>query len=126
MIKTLSVYDFVNEWNKWEDRKDTFTYEGKKALFDYLEQYEDSTGEPLELDIIALCCEYTEYESAWDAMYQYQPKDMPTVDDEPNENGVGMDLVELGEAQEKIAHEWLKERTTVIDVDGGGVIIANF
>jgi len=40
-----------------------FTYEGKRALFDYLEDYSESTGEDVELDIIALCCEYTEYEN---------------------------------------------------------------
>jgi len=37
-------------------RKDNFTYEGKKALYDYL-----SEGEDFELDIIAICCEWTEY-----------------------------------------------------------------
>jgi hypothetical protein len=43
-------------------RDKQFTYEGKIALFEYLEQYEEETGEEIELDIIALCCEYTEYE----------------------------------------------------------------
>jgi hypothetical protein len=41
-------------------RKDQFTYEGKRALFDYIEQYEEETGQPVELDVIALCCEYSE------------------------------------------------------------------
>lgn len=41
-------------------RKDQFTYAGKRALFDYLEQYEEDTGETVELDVIALCCEYSE------------------------------------------------------------------
>jgi len=41
--------------------KDNFTYEGKKALFEYLESYEEETGEELEFDPIALCSEYTEY-----------------------------------------------------------------
>ena len=40
-----------------------FTYEGLNALFDYLEEYEDGTGETIELDVIALCCEYTEYKN---------------------------------------------------------------
>lgn len=33
---------------------------GLRALFDYLEQYEDDTGEELELDVIALCCDFSE------------------------------------------------------------------
>lgn len=43
--------------------KDNFSYEGKKALFERLEEYEQETGEEIELDPIALCCEFTEYEN---------------------------------------------------------------
>ena len=41
-------------------RPDNFSYEGLTALFDYLEAYEDDTGEELELDVIALCCDFSE------------------------------------------------------------------
>lgn len=41
-------------------RNDNFSYAGKRALFDYLEQYEEETGCEVELDVIALCCEYYE------------------------------------------------------------------
>jgi hypothetical protein len=34
--------------------------EGLGALFDYLQEYEESTGEEIELDVIALCCDYAE------------------------------------------------------------------
>lgn len=56
----------TNNFNKFNDafinfnRKDNFSYDGLKALFSYLEQYEDDTGEELELDVIALCCDYHE------------------------------------------------------------------
>ena len=39
-----------------------FSYEGKKALFAYLEECE-CDGNEIELDPIAFCCEYSEYES---------------------------------------------------------------
>lgn len=42
------------------DRQDQFTYSGKRVLFDYIEELESSTGMALELDVIALCCEYVE------------------------------------------------------------------
>jgi hypothetical protein len=42
------------------DRKENFTYEGRKALYAYFEEYEESTGEEIELDVIAICCEYNE------------------------------------------------------------------
>jgi len=41
-------------------RPDNFSYEGQGVLFDYFEQYEDDTGEEIEFDPIAICCEYTE------------------------------------------------------------------
>ena len=71
MIKTISKSDFQDEWNRWDDRKNTFSYDGKNALYDYLEQYEEETGEKIELDIIALCCDYTEYENLADLQAEY-------------------------------------------------------
>ncbi len=41
-------------------REDQFSRAGLRVLFEHLEQYEDETGEEIELDIIALCCDYTE------------------------------------------------------------------
>ena len=54
--------NFSRFCDAFQIRKDSFSYEGKKALFEYLEDYEDGTGEEIELDVIALCCDYTEYE----------------------------------------------------------------
>ena len=44
-------------------RGNQFTHEGLQTLFDMLEEYEEDTGEELELDVIALCCDFSEYES---------------------------------------------------------------
>lgn len=33
---------------------------GLRALFEYLEELEHDTGEELELDVIALCCDFCE------------------------------------------------------------------
>ena len=61
MIQTINEYQFSDAFHKM-GRGEQFSYEGLKALYDYLEDYEDSTGEQIELDVIALCCDYTEYE----------------------------------------------------------------
>lgn len=100
--------------------KDNFSYEGKRALFDYLENYEEETGEDIELDIVALCCDYCEYPSAYEAMEQYQSEDMPV------EGSEGDDLLEVHAKNEAVALEWLQDRTTVIEVSGCGVIIQQF
>ena len=59
MKTTVSRYDFERAFVD-ADRKENFSYEGLKALFDYFEDYEEQTGEEIELDIIAICCEYSE------------------------------------------------------------------
>lgn len=61
--KMKQIVNFNQFCDSFRDmgRDNNFSYEGKLALFSYLEEYEDSTGEEIEMDIIALCCEYTEY-----------------------------------------------------------------
>ena len=60
MKTNVSVYDFERAFVNM-DRADNFSYAGKKALYEYLEQYAQDCGTEVELDVIALCCEYTEY-----------------------------------------------------------------
>ena len=62
LVKKVYFNDFLEEFEK-HGRKDQFTYEGKKALFNYLNELGEDLGEPIELDVIALCCEFTEYNS---------------------------------------------------------------
>jgi len=59
IVQTLSKYSFVEAF-KQSSRKDQFSYEALEAIFDYLEDYSDNTGEPVELDIVAICCEWAE------------------------------------------------------------------
>jgi hypothetical protein len=41
-------------------RPDNFSYQGQKILFAYFEEIEESTGEEIELDVIAICCDFAE------------------------------------------------------------------
>jgi len=61
MKQTINFFQFRDAFGG--DYKNNFSYDGKKALFEYLENYEEETNKEIELDPIALCCEYTEYES---------------------------------------------------------------
>lgn len=51
--------------------KDNFSYQGKRALYDYITDLEEETGEEIELDTVALCVEYTEYESLAELQQNY-------------------------------------------------------
>ena len=54
-----NVYQFRDAFHG-AGRSGQFSYDGLEVLFDYLEQYEEDTGEAIELDVVALCCEYSE------------------------------------------------------------------
>ena len=59
MKKSVSIIDFMYAFEK--TRPANFTYEGLECLYNYLIDYEQDTGTEIELDVIALCCDYSEY-----------------------------------------------------------------
>lgn len=65
IYKQINFGDFCVSFS--DTYKNNFSYEGKQVLFDWLEQYSEDLGEDIELDTIALCCEYDE----WDSIEQY-------------------------------------------------------
>ena len=67
---TINEYQFEQAF-KNAGRGNQFSYEALKALFEYLQSYEDDGGEEIELDVIALCCEFTEYEDIEDFQSTY-------------------------------------------------------
>ena len=66
MKQTVNSSDFVDAF-RTHNRMDQFSYEGLKALFEYLEQYEEDTGEETELDVIAICYDFSEHSTALEA-----------------------------------------------------------
>lgn len=59
MKQTVNSYQFREAFVRM-DRTSQFSYTGLNTLFDYLEELEDSIGEEIELDVIAICCEFAE------------------------------------------------------------------
>ena len=58
MIRTITEFDFVKSFDD-VNRSSNFTIAGRKALFNHFEEMNPD----MELDPIAVCCEYTEYAS---------------------------------------------------------------
>ena len=98
MISKINEYDFLEAFKAL--RPDNFTTKGLTSLFEYLESLEDDIGTSIELDVIALCCDYAEYESLEEFQEDY-----------------GTDYKTLGDIQ---------ETTTVIEVDDNRFIIQAF
>ena len=63
MKQTINDCDFIDAFRNYfgGQYKTNFSYEGLKALFEWLEEFEDGTGAEIELDVVAICCDYTEY-----------------------------------------------------------------
>jgi hypothetical protein len=60
MIYTeITKSSFIDAF-KQSSRKDQFSYEALEAIFEYLEDYSNDTGENVELDIVAICCDWVE------------------------------------------------------------------
>ena len=76
MKQTINFTEFTDAFRNY-NRQEQFTYKGKKALFDFLEEYEDSTDKEIELDVIALCCDYVEYENIEEFWLDYDEDDFP-------------------------------------------------
>ena len=99
-------------------REDNFSSEALEALFEYIENYEEDTGIRVELDVLGLCCEFTEYTTAVEAASDYgfttelEAEDYNSPED-------------FEEAKESEAREWIEYRTLVISFDSG-LIIQNF
>ena len=72
MITHITQSEFIDTFKQSELRKNNFSYDGLIALFEYLEELEDSTGENIELDMIAICCDYSEYKNLEEFIIDYQ------------------------------------------------------
>jgi len=81
MKKTVSYYEF-SDWFR-QHRPNNFSRAGLLALWEMLENYEDCTGEEIEFDPIAYCCEYTEYGSMEEFWQDY-----PDEEKYPNSDAI--------------------------------------
>lgn len=95
MIQTVNFNTFHDEFTS--RRPDNFNYSGLRALYDFLEQLGEDTGEAIELDVIAICCDFSQYTEE-EALKAY---DMESIEE-------------------------LQQNTTVIHCDDDTIIIQDF
>ena len=109
IIETVTETSFIDAFRRM-DRMDGWTYDGLRALYAYLDDLSDDLGEPIELDVIALCCDYCEHASALEAAKEYGYEPDEGADEEGDED------------DEELALAWLRDQTTVIEFDGGVIV----
>ena len=59
MFQRVTLSDFRDAFRA-QGRRDQFSYDGLRVIFDWLEEYEESTSAAVELDVVAICCDYVE------------------------------------------------------------------
>ena len=90
MKTTINLHQFRDLFLS-SSRKDQFSYEALGALAEYFAEYEDSTGEEIEVDVIAICCEYAE--DTWQNIAQDYKIDTDSVEDDEDKADIVRDFL---------------------------------
>ena len=108
MKMTLSTSQIASELQA--DNNANWSYAGARALAEYLEEMEESTGEEMEFDRVAIRCDFSEYESlrAWADDYGYE------YDAEAEEEDMEAEI-----------REYIENHGQLIEFDGG-IIVSSF
>ena len=77
IIQTVNKSQFID--NLLADDYASWTYEDAGALFDYYEDLSDDLGEDVELDRVALRCEWTRADSIDEVIEEYD--DIESLED---------------------------------------------
>ena len=109
IIITVDFRDFVREF-ELSGRGRNFSHNGLRALFNYLEKLSEDTGSDYKLDVICLCCDYSE--DTWQEIA----------------HNYGIELSEFEGDEEKIegVRDYLDNGTTIIGENNGVFVYATF
>lgn len=94
MKTTVNFTQFIDALNahdrlRTDGKNGNFNCDGARILFNFLEQFEKETGEELELDIVNICCNYSQ-DSFLDVARDY---DIDITDCEDDLRGRVMDYL---------------------------------
>ena len=106
-MKTIVTLNSFSESFRQCGRERHFSASALSALFAHFEQVEEDTDTEIELDPIAICCDWEEYTSAIVAA---------------NDNGFRGTKKDT----EEDALEYLCDKTEVVKFDGGLIISSNY
>lgn len=112
MKQSINFSTFVDAFHAYK-RYDQFGYDALKVIFDYLEEYEEATGEEIELDVISICCDY--YVDTWESIAKSYNIDLEGIDTYNDE-----------EAAEQAVLDYLNDNTMVLGVCSTGIVYQCF
>jgi len=110
MKQSVNFSDFIDAFHAF-DRYNSYGYEALKVIFEYLEDLEDSMGQEIELDVIAICCDYTV--QGYTGIAQDYSIDLSAADGDADE-------------EEQIVLDYLNDHTMVLGTCDTGIVYQVF
>ena len=86
-------------------RREHFSYYGYQALYNYFEELSDEIGQDYQVDVIALCCDFTEY-ADWEEVYGEYAYSFNKEEKTWNE---------LSEDEQEEFKEWVHDNTIILE-----------
>ena len=117
---TLSTYEAANYL--MQDEYANWSYPGAFALVEYLEEMEEDCDTAIEMDVVAIRCDYSEYESLIEWAREYFADWTAEFSDGPEEDE---SADEYGERVDEEIREYISDRGQLIEFDGG-IIVSSF
>ena len=108
IIQTVDESMFVAAFDEM-NRSDNFSVPARRALFDYFDDLSDDPSEACTLDVIAICCDWSEYTLELALSELSHVIDSDTLDD-CEDDDEKLDVIEAA----------LQDYTTVIRVEHYG------
>ena len=122
MKKTLNTYEAADLLRT--DDNANWTPAGSLAMARYLEDLEEDLGEELDLDVVAIRCDYSEYESLQSWLCDYYGAGLHDALKQ-----AGIDLEDDEMDNDDVIDEWIRshihDHGTLIEFDGG-IIVSSF
>lgn len=120
MKTTLSTYAVADLL--MADENANWSRAGALALAEYLEEIEESTGEEMEFDAVAIRCDFSEFASLrdWVSEYYGQP-----FKEAMASAGIDLEGEEDGDELEELIRSHIQDHGQLIEFTGG-VIVSSF
>lgn len=106
------------------DENANWSRAGAFALVEYLESLEEDTGEEIELDRVAIRCDWTEYASLEDWASEYFASHVDAVSALGLHIGDDCKISETSDEIDDAIREYAEARGTLIEFDGGVIVSA--
>lgn len=116
MKKQLTRSDIARALH--EDEYGGWSWAGAQAMAEHLEMLEEDLGEEMDLDVVAIRCDYSEHANLFEWAEGYFGGHEWRED-------VGAEHTTTDEEDEEILREYIRENGVLIEFDGG-IIVSSF